>query len=72
VIDAPCFLTTALSEKEKGMKKGLLAAIIAGLLVIGFVGVVPTFAQSIGAQTETTTTPVTSDAAEGTLDDCAF
>lgn len=53
------------------MKKGLLAAIIGGLLVIGLVGIAPTLAQDTGAQTETTT-PVTSDAASGTLDDCAF
>ncbi len=54
------------------MKKGLLAAIIAGLLVIGFIGVVPTFAQTDQAQTEATTTPITSDTATATLDDCAF
>jgi hypothetical protein len=54
------------------MKKGLLAAIIAGLLVIGFVGVIPTFAQVDQAQTETTTAPVTSDTAAATLDDCDF
>jgi hypothetical protein len=54
------------------MKKGLLAAIIAGLLVIGFVGIAPTLAQSGQAQTEATTTPVTSDTAAATQEDCAF
>jgi hypothetical protein len=57
--------------KEENMKKGLLAAIIAGLLVIGFVGIAPTLAQVDQAQTETTT-PVTSDTATDALDDCAF
>jgi hypothetical protein len=54
------------------MKKGLLAAIVAGLLVIGFVGVVPTFAQVDQAGTEAITAPVTSNAAATTLDDCDF
>ena len=54
------------------MKKGLLAAIIAGLLVIGFVGIAPTLAQVDQAQTEGTTAPVTSDTAATTLEDCAF
>jgi hypothetical protein len=54
------------------MKKGLLAAIIASLLVIGLVGVVPTFAQTDQAQTEATTAAVTSDSPEATLEDCAF
>ena len=52
------------------MKKGLLAAIVAGLLVIGFVGVVPTFAQVDQAQTETVTPSVTTDTAAAPLDEC--
>jgi Flp pilus assembly pilin Flp len=54
------------------MEKGLLAAIVAGLLVIGFVGVVPTLAQQSQAQTDATTPPVTSDTATNTHDNCAF
>jgi DNA uptake protein ComE-like DNA-binding protein len=37
------------------MKKGLLATIIAGLLIIGFVGIVPTLTETVQAQTETAT-----------------
>lgn len=51
------------------MKKGLLATIIAGLLVIGFVGIVPTFAQVDEAQ-PATTAPVTSDTAADALEEC--
>jgi hypothetical protein len=54
------------------MKKGLLAAIIAGLLVIGFAGIAPTVAQQVQAQTEATSTPVTSGTVSETSDDCAF
>jgi DNA uptake protein ComE-like DNA-binding protein len=41
------------------MKKGLLAAIIAGLLIIGFAGIVPTLTETVQAQTEATAiTPI--------------
>mgnify|MGYP003476777716 CR=1 FL=1 len=54
------------------MKKGLLAAIIAGLLVIGFVGIAPTLAQVDQAQTEATTAPATSGTAADATDDCVL
>lgn len=40
------------------MKKGLLAAAITGLLLIGSVGVVPVFTQTAQAQTEGATTAI--------------
>jgi hypothetical protein len=66
------FITTSFFRKEKDMKKGLLAAIIAGLLVIGFVGIAPTLAQVGQGETEGATAPVTTNTASETVDDCPF